>query len=159
MYSSSPSPRQVPALLRGTPELSDSQRRQGETEGLAKVGNNFWGMASHFISLSRLWETATPIHVLFDNLPLSRWLPPAKFLGQVTFLATVVKVSFRTVNYLQPLATGPCSESQGGKIRPAILQNPGMDTFCPTEPVCPRKDTLILLCTLAIKLGQNVLMW
>ena len=113
MYSSSPSPRQVPALLRGTPELSDSQRRQGETEGLAKVGNNFWGMASHFISLSRLWETATPIHVLFDNLPLSRWLPPAKFLGQVTFLATVVKVSFRTVNYLQPLATGPCSESQG----------------------------------------------
>ena len=30
-------------------------------------------------------------------------------------------------------------------IRPTILQNPGMDTFCPTEPVCPREDTLILL--------------
>ena len=32
-----------------------------------------------------------------------------------------------------------------GQKRPAILQNPGMDTFCPTEPLCPRKDTLILL--------------
>ena len=36
--------------------------------------------------------------------------------------------------------------SQGrGQIRPAILQNPGMDTFRPTEPLSPRKDTLILL--------------
>ena len=32
-----------------------------------------------------------------------------------------------------------------GRIRPAILQNPGMDTFRPTEPLCPGKDTLILL--------------
>ena len=32
-----------------------------------------------------------------------------------------------------------------GKIRPAILQNPGMDTFRPTGPLSPRKDTLILL--------------
>ena len=32
-----------------------------------------------------------------------------------------------------------------GQIRPAILQNPGMDTFCPTKPVCPRKYTPILL--------------
>ena len=30
-----------------------------------------------------------------------------------------------------------------GQIRPAILHNPEMDTFCPTEPVCPRMDTLI----------------
>ena len=33
--------------------------------------------------------------VLHDNWPLSRWLPPAQFRGEVTFLATVVKVSFR----------------------------------------------------------------
>ena len=26
-----------------------------------------------------------------------------------------------------------------------VLQNPGMDTFRPTEPLSPRKDTLILL--------------
>ena len=32
-----------------------------------------------------------------------------------------------------------------GQLRPTILQNPGMDTFCPTEPLSPRKDTLILL--------------
>ena len=32
-----------------------------------------------------------------------------------------------------------------GQKRPAILQNPGMDTFRPTESLSPRKDTLILL--------------
>ena len=32
-----------------------------------------------------------------------------------------------------------------GQKRPAILQNPGMDTFCPTEPLSPGKDTQILL--------------
>ena len=34
-----------------------------------------------------------------------------------------------------------------GQIRPAILQNPGMDTFRPTEPLSPGMDTLILLWT------------
>ena len=33
-----------------------------------------------------------------------------------------------------------------GQLRPAILQNPGMDTFRPTELLSPWKDTLILLC-------------
>ena len=32
-----------------------------------------------------------------------------------------------------------------GQIRPAILRYQGMDIFCPTQPVCPWKDTLILL--------------
>ena len=32
-----------------------------------------------------------------------------------------------------------------GQKRPAILRNPGMDTFRPTEPLSSRKDTLILL--------------
>ena len=31
-----------------------------------------------------------------------------------------------------------------GQISPAMLHNPEMDTFCPTEPVCPRMDTLIM---------------
>ena len=44
-----------------------------------------------------------------------------------------------------------------GQIRPAILQNPGMDTFRPTEPLSPWKDTLILLWPFI--LGQNVLFW
>ena len=43
------------------------------------------------------------------------------------------------------------------QIRPAILQNPGMDTFRPTEPLSPGMDTLILLWD--IKIGQNVLLW
>ena len=37
------------------------------------------------------------------------------------------------------------SDEARGQIRPAILQNPGMDTFRPTEPLSPGKDTLILL--------------
>ena len=41
-------------------------------------------------------------------------------------------------------------KSLRGQIRPAILQNPGMDTFRPTEPLSP---------TLDIKIGQNVLLW
>ena len=27
---------------------------------------------------------------------------------------------------------------------PTLSRNPAMDTFCPTEPLCPREDTLIL---------------
>ena len=34
-----------------------------------------------------------------------------------------------------------------GQICPVILQNPGMDTFCSTEPLSPGMDTLILLWT------------
>lgn len=32
-----------------------------------------------------------------------------------------------------------------GQLRLAILQNPGIDTVCPTEPLSPGTDTLILL--------------
>ena len=32
-----------------------------------------------------------------------------------------------------------------GQIRPAILQNPGTDTYSSTEPLNHRKDALILL--------------
>ena len=40
--------------------------------------------------------------------------------------------------------TSHCAKGRG-QICPTILQNPGMDTFWPTEPLHPGKDTLILL--------------
>ena len=40
----------------------------------------------------------------------------------------------------------PCPwDGVRGQIHPAILQNPGMDTYPPTEPLNPGKDALILL--------------
>ena len=39
---------------------------------------------------------------------------------------------------------GPDSHSPTPPRCPTLSRSPAMDTFCPTEPLCPRKDTAIL---------------
>ena len=80
-----------------------------------------------------------PIKISYQNAP-------SKFLLKMyctNVISSRIKMSLQHVTLKCPLKC-PIKMSRG-QIRPAILQNPEMDTFRPTEPLSPRKDTLILL--------------
>ena len=57
----------------------------------------------------------------------------------------VSKVTLQWTGPVKILPKGQLESNLGTPPRcPTLFRNPAMDTFCPTEPQCPRKDNLIL---------------